>query len=119
MTPQDLHTNTDPAVRTPFGVYLVCVPSTLVSDRLYRSSYLPYQTLVSDRLYRSSYLPYQKTTCIAIRAALYTYLVRASRAPDDDGNWSRCNSTLNRSGPGPTILRPRLCASPCAVVRGS
>ena len=33
----------DPAVRSPFGVYLVCVPSTLVSDRLYRSSYLPYQ----------------------------------------------------------------------------
>ena len=38
-----LHICSDPAVRTPFGVYLVCVPSTLVSDRLYRSSYLPYQ----------------------------------------------------------------------------
>ena len=45
-----LHICSDPAVRTPFGVYLVCVPSTLVSDRLYRISYLPYQ---------SSYLPYQ------------------------------------------------------------
>ena len=31
------------AVRTPFGVYLVCVPSTLVSDRLYRSSYYPFR----------------------------------------------------------------------------
>jgi hypothetical protein len=40
-----LHICSDPAVRTPFGVYLVCVPSTLVSDRLYRSSYLPYQIL--------------------------------------------------------------------------
>ena len=43
-----LHICSDPAVRTPFGVYLVCVPSTLVSDRLYRSSYLPYQKLRPD-----------------------------------------------------------------------
>ena len=46
-----LHICSDPAVRTPFGVYLVCVPSTLVSDRLYRSSYLPYQKSYQLQLY--------------------------------------------------------------------
>ena len=45
-----LHICSDPAVRTPFGVYLVCVPSTLVSDRLYRSSYRTYSSTLSENL---------------------------------------------------------------------